>query len=100
MLKVLEERQVPSTLTVTSGVASGPGSLPTILDQANTDAGLGKSDTITFAAGLKNKTIRLQGLLFVPAGTGTVLGHEQSALQGSRAGERCKSLPWWRITGR
>jgi predicted outer membrane repeat protein len=72
MLEALEERQVPSTLTVTSSLASGPGSLPTILDQANTDASAGKSDTITFAAGLKNKTIRLQASLSVPAGNGTV----------------------------
>jgi predicted outer membrane repeat protein len=85
MLEALEERQVPTTLTVTSGLATGPGSLTAILDQATTDAGLGKSDTITFAAGLKNKTIRLQGFLSVPAGNGTVTidgGNDHISISG------------------
>src|SRR5581483_8424158 len=51
--EVLEDRTMPSTLTVLNNADSGAGSLRA------TVAAAGSGDTITFAASLKNKTITL-----------------------------------------
>jgi hypothetical protein len=48
-LEALEDRAVPSTLTVTNLLDSGPGSLRAAVTTANTSAG---ADTIQFAPGL------------------------------------------------
>jgi hypothetical protein len=57
-LEALQERQVPSTLTVTSPLDSGSGSLRAAVSQANFDAAHGQSDTITFAERLNGQSPR------------------------------------------
>jgi hypothetical protein len=52
-LEVLEDRTVPSTLTVTSAAGSGPGSLRAVIGAAH------DGDTIDFAHSLSGKTINL-----------------------------------------
>src|SRR5262245_43948939 len=52
-LEALEDRLVPSTLTVTSTAESGPGSLRAAIASA------GSGDTVDFSVSLNNKTITL-----------------------------------------
>ncbi len=89
-LERLEDRTVPSTLTVLNNLDSGPGSLRATL------AGAASGDTIVFAPSLSGKTITLtSGALDVTAnvtivGPGaanlTLNGHDHSAILDVAAG--------------
>jgi hypothetical protein len=58
-LEVLEDRSLPSTLTVSNNLDSGPGSLRAQIAAASS------GDTIVFASVLKNQTITLASELVI-----------------------------------
>ncbi len=91
-VEVLEDRMVPAQLTVVTPLdppISTAGTLRYAIQQANTDAARGISDTIVFdAAQMGTSKITLQqGYLELKAGTGTVSvdGGNTIAISGNRA---------------
>jgi hypothetical protein len=80
-LEVLEDRTVPSTLTVQNNFDSGPGSLRATIAAAH------NGDTIVFANNLDNKTITLtSGELTITASlTIDGLGENELTLSGNNA---------------
>ena len=73
MLEALEERRVPSTLTVTNNLDSGAGSLRAEIALAH------NGDTIVFASSLNGQTITLS--------SGELLINKNLTIQGPGAGE-------------
>jgi hypothetical protein len=80
MLEGLEQRWVPSTLTVTNALDSGPGSLRAAISAAPNGA------TIDFASSLNGQTITLGGELLIKKGlTISGPGASQLAISGQNA---------------
>jgi hypothetical protein len=83
-LEMLEDRALPSTLTVTNNLDSGPGSLRAEIAAAR------KGDTIVFAASLSGQTIALSSTeLSIPKnltiqGPGGRPAHDQRLLRFPR----------------
>ncbi len=71
-LEALEDRFVPSTLTVFNTADSGAGSLRNAVNQANIDSQHGRSDTIAFNGSLNGRTIYLNTPLILDGGQGTI----------------------------
>jgi hypothetical protein len=88
-LERLEDRTLPSTLTVTNALDDGSaGSLRSAITQANTDVANGISDTIIFNPSLAGATIVLtQGQLELTGGGGplTINGNNQVTISGNNA---------------
>jgi hypothetical protein len=82
-LEALEDRLVPSTLTVTSAADSGPGTLRAEIAAAN------PGDTINFAPSLNGQTITLT--------SGDLVLNKSLTIQGPGAGQLAISggLTWW-----
>jgi hypothetical protein len=72
-LESLEDRSLPSTLTVLNTAdSSAPGTLRHAVMQANADSQRGVSDTIAFANSLQGATIKLNTPLVLMGGSGTM----------------------------
>lgn len=81
--ELLEGRALPSTLTVTSDLGWGPGTLRAAVGQANADGG---GDTINFALNSTGDTIQLATSAIAVHGTLELLITKDVTIQGPGAG--------------